>query len=103
MTNNTPGPWRFDWEPNREWGIILDKSGNIVANVNTETGPDIPPLVSQKMPCGENGKLIALTPELLAVCKTIAKWWGGDDTDIYPMAVEPDWWPMLRDTLAKLD
>jgi hypothetical protein len=68
----TPGPWRFSKsELSSEWGLIVDSHENIIANVNTETGPDIPPLVSTKMPCKANGMLMAAAPDMLAALKRI--------------------------------
>lgn len=66
MTKHTPGPWKYSNEsvdPN--WFIVTAAGGNIVANVNCETGPDIPPLVSIKMPALANAHLIAAAPDLL--------------------------------------
>ena len=64
---HTPGPWRFiASELSSGWGLIVDSHENIIANVNTETGPDIPPLVSTKMPCKANGMLMAAAPGMLA-------------------------------------
>lgn len=50
---HTPGPWRVDLREMRDgWVIVVDDNEGIVANVNTESGPDIPPLVSREMPAG---------------------------------------------------
>ena len=72
-TKHTPGPWTHHSESidsNFEhWEIITDKSGNIIANVNAEMGPDIAPLVSIKMPKSANAALIAASPELLEALK----------------------------------
>ena len=63
----TPGPWRFiASELSSGWGLIVDSHENIIANVNSETGPDIPPLVSTKMPCTGNGEMMAAAPDMLA-------------------------------------
>mgnify|MGYP000747659551 CR=1 FL=1 len=52
---HTPTPWKFAQESiDPEWAIVTDADGNIIANVNSETGPDIPPLVSTKMPRDAN-------------------------------------------------
>jgi len=69
---HTPGPWKYGWEtPAREWAQVTTAQGNIIANVNTETGPDIPPLVSKKMPADANARLIAAAPDLLAALEGI--------------------------------
>ena len=68
---HTPEPWHISQEsidPN--WSVVVDKSGNIVANVNAKSGPDVPPLVSTKMPVSENARLIASAPELLAALES---------------------------------
>ena len=63
----TPGPWRFSESKLASgWGLIVDSHENIIANVNTETGPDTPPLVSTKVPCAANGMLMAAAPDMLA-------------------------------------
>lgn len=63
---HTPGPWSFSFESSScEWAIVTDSNGNIVANVNSETGPDLPPLVSIKMPQTANARIIAAAPEML--------------------------------------
>ncbi len=52
---HTPTPWNIHYEQDgQEWAVITDSNGNIIANVNSETGPDIPPLVSVKMPHKSN-------------------------------------------------
>lgn len=62
---HTPAPWSFHREtPDSEWVLVTDPNGNIVANVNSESGPDIPPLVSTKMPQSANAHLIRTAPEL---------------------------------------
>ncbi|NCC57559.1 MAG: hypothetical protein EOM17_08020 [Synergistales bacterium] len=64
--NPSPGPWRICTEESRaDWEIVVDARGHIVANVNTESGPDIPPAVSTKMPAKANAHLIAAAPDLL--------------------------------------
>lgn len=63
---HTPGPWRVLHESaDPEWCAVVASGGRIVANVNAETGPDIPPLVATKMPKEANACLIAAAPELL--------------------------------------
>ncbi len=53
--SHTPTPWKYTQESiDPEWAIVTDASGHIIANVNSETGPDIPPLVSTKMPRDAN-------------------------------------------------
>ena len=69
----TPGPWRFSASESSEWGLIVDSHENIIANVNTETGPDIPPLVSTKMPCKANGMVIAAVPDMLAAVLAVER------------------------------
>ncbi len=67
----TPGQWTFDWEDdNRTWAIVKSPTGKIIANVNTESGPDIAPLVSEKMPAQSNAQLIAAAPDLLDAAQT---------------------------------
>ncbi len=64
---HTAGPWRVLHEcADPEWCVVVALGGRIVANVNAETGPDIPPLVSTKMPKEGNALLIAAAPELAA-------------------------------------
>ena len=70
----TPGPWRFiASELSSGWGLIVDSHENIIANVNTETGPDTPPLVSTKMPCAANGMLMAAVPDMLAALLAVER------------------------------
>ena len=71
---HTAGPWRFiASELSSGWGLIVDSHENIIANVNTETGPDIPPLVSTKMPCAANGMLMAAAPDMLAALLAVER------------------------------
>ena len=71
-TSHTPGPWRVIFESiDPEWSVVTDARGNIVANVNSETGPDVPPLVSTKMPRDANARLIAAAPDLLAALEAV--------------------------------
>lgn len=68
MNQHTPGPWRYKWEDEeKKWAIVIDEHGNIVANVNTGTGPDLPPLVARKMPAEANARLIVASPKLLDI------------------------------------
>lgn len=72
-TTHTPGPWDVRHESiDPEWAIVCASGGRIVANVNAETGPDIPPLVSIKMPRDANARLIAAAPDLLALAERVA-------------------------------
>lgn len=71
---HTPGPWRFiASELSSGWGLIVDSHENIIANVNTETGPDTPPLVSTKVPCAANGMLMAAAPDMLAALLAVER------------------------------
>ena len=64
-SKHTPGPWKWTIEShNNEWAIVTDQNGHIIANVNSESGPDIPPLVSTKMPMETNAHLIAAAPAM---------------------------------------
>ena len=65
-TQHTPGPWTISpTQTAGGWELVTDARGGIVANVNYETGPDLPPLVSRKMPVAANARLIAAAPELV--------------------------------------
>lgn len=69
---HTPGPWDVRQESVcPEWSIVVATGGRIVANVNSETGPDIPPLVSTKMPREANARLIAAAPEMLEALREV--------------------------------
>lgn len=78
---HTHGSWHFDgWDSESlAWALVVDSRGNIIANVNTESGPDIPPLVSTKMPGEANARLIAAAPDLLDCLEEIANYRGGAD------------------------
>ena len=79
MGKYTTGPWTFDWEDdNRTWAIVKSPTGKIVANVNTESGPDIAPLVSDKMPAQANAQLISAAPDLFEALKIILEYPYGD-------------------------
>ena len=66
MMSHTPGPWSVDSSMiSTGWVLVTKSNGDVVANVNTETGPDIPPTVSIKMPALSNAHLIAAAPDLL--------------------------------------
>ena len=46
-TKHTPLPWTYQFEQGNDWGLITaGKSGPIIANVNSESCPDI-----QSAPC----------------------------------------------------
>lgn len=64
---HTPGPWSYRWETEaRDWAIVTDANGSIVANVNTETGPDASSApATRQMPAEANARLIAAAPDLL--------------------------------------
>jgi hypothetical protein len=71
---DAPGPWRFS-DFDGEWDQVVDANDNIVANVNTESGPDLPPLVSTKMPCKANANLIIAAPDLYeALGQQLSQW-----------------------------
>ena len=64
--SHTPGPWSVDSSMiSTGWVLVTKSNGDVVANVNTETGPDIPPTVSIKMPALSNAHIIAAAPEML--------------------------------------
>lgn len=70
---HTPGPWRYLVEAfDDSWAIIVDKAGGIVANVNSETGPDAnsAPAMRQ-MPMRANGHLIVAAPDMLAALELV--------------------------------
>jgi len=65
-TKHTPKPWKYSFESvDPDWAVVTDASGHIVANVNSESGPDIPPLVSTTMPKEANAALISAAPDML--------------------------------------
>lgn len=65
MSKHTPGPWKWGQESiDPEWAVVTSQGGCIIANVNSETGPDIPPLVSTKMPQHANAAIIAAAPDM---------------------------------------
>lgn len=70
---HTPGPWRVDSSMvHTGWVLVTTSDGNIIANVNTETGPDIPPAVSTKMPAMNNATLISAAPRMLEVLEWLS-------------------------------
>lgn len=85
---HTPGPWKFSESKLASgWGLVVDSHENIIANVNSETGPDIPPLVSTKVPCTGNGELMAAAPDMLAALLAVERnvqiknaYWNGART-----------------------
>ena len=83
---HTPGPWEISLREMLDgWVIVVDRDGGIVANVNTETGPNIPPLVSRKMPAGANAALIAAAPAMLAMLLELqecADYWSEYDVPL---------------------
>jgi hypothetical protein len=68
---HTKGPWMVDYQHvDPSWGIVVDKYGSIVANVNAETGPDATSVPAMRvMPLEDNARLIAAAPELLEALK----------------------------------
>ena len=99
--SHTPGPWEISLREMLDgWVIVADRDGGIVANVNTETGPNIPPLVSRKMPAGANAALIAAAPELLAALKRMWLYFG-----VRCDGTPRDWteWREARDAIAKAE
>ena len=70
--SHTPGPWSVDSSMiSTGWVLVTKSNGDVVANVNTETGPDIPPTVSIKMPALSNAHIIAAAPEMLAILEEL--------------------------------
>lgn len=72
---HTPGPWKFSFESvDPSWAIVTDSSGGIVANVNSETGPDHASAPAMRhMPRNANAALIAAAPDLLAEAEANAR------------------------------
>jgi hypothetical protein len=69
---HTPGPWEVRHESaDPEWSVVVASGGRIVANINAETGPDIPPLTATKMPKEANARLISAAPDLLAALEEL--------------------------------
>ena len=101
---HTPGPWRFiASELSSGWGLIVDSHENIIANVNTETGPDTPPLVSTKVPCAANGMLMAAAPDMLAALLAVERAAQLSNTcEDAPDAVN-EWLDASDDAMAKCD
>lgn len=74
-TKHTAGPWAYGWETqDQHWAIVTDAAGGIVANVNTETGPDAHSAPAMRQMPGEaNARLIAAAPDLLAALEEAVK------------------------------
>jgi hypothetical protein len=70
---HTPGPWKHSFEStNQDWAIVTNSAGSIIANVNTETGPDAVSVPAMRqMPAEANARLIAQAPALLEVCQKV--------------------------------
>lgn len=70
---HTPGPWKYGRQSvSPDWVIVTDAAGSIVANVNTETGPDAASRPAMRvMPADANARLIASAPELLAALEYV--------------------------------
>lgn len=73
---HTPGPWKWSVESvDPEWAIVTDQSGGIVANVNSETGPDGTSFPAMRlMPRDANARLIAAAPALLEALSSLMPW-----------------------------
>lgn len=72
----------------------MDRSGGIVANVNSETGPDAASApATRKMPSEANARLIAAAPDMLAALQWAFRCWetgawkneDGQTPDIEPI------------------
>lgn len=83
---HTPGPWKFGWEDHaHKWAIVTNGAGSIIANVNTETGPDaISAPATRKMPAAANARLISAAPDTLQALERLLRWvrepWADDDS-----------------------
>jgi hypothetical protein len=65
----TPGPWKHGSECDG-WEIVTNNRGNIIANVNAESGPDAASVPAMRvMPATGNAALIAAAPEFLELAK----------------------------------
>ena len=84
--SHTPGPWKVDSSMiSTGWVLVTNSNGDVVANVNTETGPDIPPLVSIKMAALSNAHLIAAAPDMLKMLLELqecAEYWSEYDVPL---------------------
>ena len=91
-TSHTPGPWKFGFESvDNEWAIVTDSRGGIVANVNSETGPDATSVpATRKMPAEANARLISCAPDMLAELTRLYELYGNQKTaDVIAKAVQP--------------
>lgn len=90
---HTPAPWGWKWETEkRKWAIVTDSTGGIIANVNTETGPDaLSAPATRKMPAEANVRLIAAAPEMLnALVNLLAPYGEQEIEEIPPLATARD-------------
>jgi hypothetical protein len=83
MGKHTQGPWSFHWEgESKDWAIVVDAHGRVVANVNTQTGPDaISAPATGSMPAGDNARLIVASPDLLTALRAFVDACGGNPPD----------------------
>ncbi len=72
---HTRGPWKYGWETSaREWALVTNSAGSVVANVNSESGPDAQSVpATRKMPAEANARLIAASPDLLEALKGLVR------------------------------
>jgi hypothetical protein len=86
-TQYTPGPWVSKWEgegEKKDWVIITDEAGGIIANVNTKTGPTAWSAPAMRvMPADANSRLIASAPALLEALKAILPVFDNEGTKGY--------------------
>lgn len=68
---HTRGPWKYGWETSaREWALVTNSAWSVVANVNSESGPDAQSVpATRKMPAEANARLIAASPDLLEAAR----------------------------------
>ena len=113
----TPGPWKYSFEgSDPSWAIVTGQGGAIIANVNSETGPDaVSAPAMRQMPADANARLIAevgtvyhetgLTPRELAEQREelrnacLAYLWHVNTTD--GVACNSDVWRMMKAALAQ--
>jgi hypothetical protein len=105
---HTRGPWKYGWETSaREWALVTNSAGSVVANVNSESGPDAQSVpATRKMPAEANARLIAASPDLLAFAKAyddyMAAHYSGPDSDaLHPDAANN--WRMCRAAIARAE
>ena len=86
-SKHTRGPWKYGFESaDHEWAIVTDTGGSIIANVNTETGPDATSApATRKMPAEANARLIAFAPDMLALLESFCT----ENPPIDPMTGKP--------------